>query len=515
MKLNITAALIFFASFTSIVHAQELKQPKPNWYNLDLKNDGMFGISMDIAYNVLLRGKKARSVIVAVIDDGLDVSHEDLKNVVWKNPKEIPGNGKDDDKNGYTDDINGWNFLGSAKESFEFDNDLIVIALRNYKLKFGDKDSTMISRKDLPAYRDYIKKQKQLDLKVKETKQQVNSYQKFLEDINSISNNIGKANPDKEDFVHFKPADSAQAKAKRVILNILQKENNFKAFLERTKEQLAEKKNDLQYHLNINYDPRSKYASEFSSARGRFYGNGNLFGNVTPAHGTHVAGVVGAERNNKIGINGVADCVQIMGIRAIPDGYGLDKDEANAIRYAVDNGANVINMSFGLSTATDRKAVLSAIKYALSKDVLFVQAAGNSHENLDTAGLYPDRANKADQKFIKSFIKVGASGFSDDDQLVVEFSNFGKKSVDVFAPGLMINSTVPPNGYEPHSGTSMAAPVVAGMAAVIRAYYPKLKAWQVKEIIIKSVIKRTSLQDLCVTGGIVNAFDALKLAANY
>lgn len=509
------AFLLLATNSTIILNAQIPQKPKPNWYNLDLKDDGMFGISMEKAYTQILRGKTAVPVIVAVIDDGLDVRHEDLKNAIWTNMKEIPENGIDDDKNGYIDDVNGWNFLGSSKESFEFDNELIVIELRRYQAKFGDKDSTAIAQRDLPEFRDYIKKQKVLNTKIQEARQYVASYENFLKDITTISKKLNKEYPGRDDFVKFVPADSALSKARRLIIQILDKDPDFKGYVQRTQAQLQERKNALQYHLNLDYDPRAKYATEFTEDKGRFYGNNNLFGNVPPGHGTHVAGVVGAQRNNHTGINGVADHVKIMGIRAIPDGYGLDKDEANAIRYAVDNGAKIINMSFGLSTATDRKAVLSAINYALSKDVLFVQAAGNSHENLDTARLYPDRRKHADQKFISSFIKVGASGFIDDTQLAVTFSNYGKHSVDVFAPGLQINSTVPTNLYEAHSGTSMAAPVVAGLAAVIREYYPKLKARQVKDIIMRSVEKRVALSELCITGGVVNAYNALQLAETY
>lgn len=515
MRRNFMSAVLVLVSSIAFAQQGQQHQPAANWYNLDLKADGMFGISMDKSYAELLKGRKASPVIVAVIDGGMDITHEDLKNVVWTNLKEIPGNGKDDDKNGYTDDVHGWNFLGSSKESFEYDNEQIAIDVRNYRARFGDKDSTKIAKKDLPDYRTYIAKREELETKLKKLNQEIGNTLRFFSDVNAVLKKMGNDNPSLEDFEKFVPSNDAEAKAQQFMIAVLKKNPDFKGFMKQSGEQLESKQHDVQYHLNTAYDPRAKYADEFAPGKKWFYGNGNVYGAVPPAHGTHVAGIVGAERNNNIGINGVADKVQIMPLRAIPDGHASGRDEASAIRYAADNGAKVINMSFGLNKAQNKEMVEEAVKYALSKDVLFIQAAGNGHDSLDSGTGYPDRKTKIDQKFVDSFLKVGASGFTDDEQLVVPFSNYGKQSVDVFAPGLGINSTIPGNLYEAHSGTSMAAPVVAGMAAVIREYYPKLTAPQVKEIIMKSVVKRDVLKDLCVSSGIVNAYDALKLAATY
>jgi subtilisin family serine protease len=515
MKRNLLTAATLCIATISLAQHQTPTTPKPNWYNLDLEDDGQFGISIDKSYQELLKGKKSSPVIVAVIDGGLDVTHEDLKNVVWLNPKEIPGNGVDDDKNGYVDDIHGWNFLGSSKESFEYDNDLIVMEVRRLMARFGDKDSTQVPKKELADYRKYLSKKIELEGNVARLQQEIENTNRFLTDINAVLARLGKENPTLDDFNKFVPANPSEQKAQQFIIPVLKNNPDLKSYLEQSKAQLTEKQHDVDYHLNLEYDPRKKYAEEFSALRGRFYGNGNVYGAVPPEHGTHVAGILAAQRDNGIGINGVAAAVKVMAVRAIPDGYGLDKDQANAIRYAVDNGAKVINMSFGLSTATDRKIVEEAVNYALAKDVLFIQAAGNGHDNLDSGTGYPNRQSSVDQKFVDAFIKVGASGFTDDAQLVVPFSNYGKQSVDVFAPGLGINSTLPGNRYEAHSGTSMAAPVVAGLAAVIRAYFPKLKAKQVKEVIMHSVIQRDVLKNLCVSSGIVNAYRAIKLASTY
>jgi subtilisin family serine protease len=515
MKRKIIMALIVFSINLALAQVPQTFQTKANWYNLDLNKDSVFGISMERAYTELLNGKKPTPVIVAVIDGGLDINHQDLKNVLWTNPREIAGNGKDDDQNGYVDDIHGWNFLGSSKEDFEYDNDLIVLQLRKYRSAFGDKDSTGIAKKDLPEYRIYVAKREELRDKLEKANQNIASLSQLSEDVNAILKKINKTDPGIEDFKNFVPSNDAERKAQYFMVGVLKKNPDLKTYMERISAQLKDNQIDVQYHLNMDYDPRARYAKEFRTSGGRTYGNPNVSGNVPPSHGTNVAGIIGAERNNSIGINGVADAVQIMAIRAIPDGYGQDRDQANAIRYAADNGAKIINMSFGLSVALDREMVKEAVNYALAKNILFIQAAGNGHDNLDLTPSYPNRQSNADQQFVDAFIKVGASGYHDDNELAVSFSNYGKQSVDVFAPGFGINSTIPGNKYEAHSGTSMAGPVVAGLAAVIREYYPKLSAKQVKEIITKSVIRRAPLQELSVTGGVVNAYEALKLAATY
>ncbi|MET1055804.1 MAG: S8 family serine peptidase [Pedobacter sp.] len=515
MKNYLIAILVMLITEMTVAQPNQSRQLKPNWYNLDLEADSVFGISIEKAYGQLLSIKKATPVVVAVIDGGLDINHEDLKNVIWTNVKEIPGNHKDDDSNGYADDVHGWNFLGSGKEDFEYDNDLIVVQLRKYNRMFGDMDSTLIAKKDLPEYRIYIAKREELKSKLDKANQNIASLKQFLEDVNAILKKINKDKPDIEDFKNFVPTNDAERKAQYFMVGVLKKNPDLEGYMDRVKTQLKDNEIDVQYHLNFDYEPRAKYAGEFAESSGKSYGNPNVSGNVPPSHGTHVAGIIAGQRNNNIGIDGVADKVQIMAIRAIPDGYGLDRDQANAIRYAADNGAKVINMSFGLSVALDRQLVKDAVNYALSKDILFIQAAGNGHDNLDLSTSYPNRQTTEDQNFVNSFIKVGASAYSDDDKLAVSFSNYGKQSVDVFAPGLGINSTIPGNKYEAHSGTSMAGPVVTGLAAVIREYYPKLSAPQVKEIIMKSVIKRNALKDLSVSGGVVNAYDALKLASTY
>ena len=515
MKTNIIISLALSTLFTTHINAQPQNQLKPNWYNLDLKSDGVFGISINKAYQELLKNKNSTKVTVAVIDGGLDITHEDLKNVIWKNLKEISGNGKDDDKNGYIDDVNGWNFLGSAKESYEYDNDEIVRDIRKYNKKFSQMDSAVIDQKELPDYRLYQSKKNELKSKLDKINAEIYSSTVFLKDVDAIQKKIGKDSLNANDFKNFIPSNEAEVRAQNFMVQVLKRNSDYRSFMAETRARLEDNQIRLNYRLNLNYDPRAKYASEYALARGKFYGNNNVYGPVPPAHGTHSAGIIGAERNNNIGIDGVANNVAIMPIRAIPVGNGLERDQANAILYAADNGAKVINLSFIFSISSDHKELRAAINYALSKDIIFIQAAGNAHEDLDLISVFPNVNDAKDQSINNAFIKVGASGYINNKDLVVPFSNYGKQNVDVFAPGLDIYSTIPGNKYENHSGTSMAGPVVAGLAAVIRAYYPKLTAQQVKRIIVGSVIKTDFLTEKCSSEGVVNAYRAIELADSY
>jgi subtilisin family serine protease len=289
-------------------------------------------------------------------------------------------------------------------------------------------------------------------------------------------------------------------------------------------------RDELAYHYNIAYDPRSIVGDDYNDASQRYYGNADVTG-PDALHGTHVAGIVAAVRHNGIGIDGIADDVQIMVLRVVPDGDERDKDVANGIRYAADHGAKVINMSFGKGWPKNKTAVDEAVKYAMSKDVLLIHAAGNDGKDLDdsTNANFPNPYYADGSGVAQAWITVGASGPDDDSTLVANFSNYGKKNVDVFAPGVQIYSSIPGSKYTYESGTSMASPVVTGLAALIREYYPKLKAVEVKQIIMQSVVKpshtvmvgrgaaqkKVSLSDISVSGGVVNAYQALQAAATF
>ncbi|MHA4893732.1 S8 family peptidase [Pedobacter sp. PWIIR3] len=437
-------ALLAMQLSVSVQAQQQVKVPN-GWHLLDQSKDGFNGISLNRAYADLLKGKSSKTVTVAVIDSGVDTLHEDLKSVLWRNVKEIAGNGKDDDKNGYTDDAYGWNFLG-GKDGKNVTND----SEEYQRLYFKFKNQTIVEPKDTAVWR-------------------------------KVQNLM-----------------AAKAKTSKVPLDTPPKDF----------------RNDV---VKDNY-------FDFSD---RYYGNPDVMADFS-FHGTHCSGIIGAKRDNGVGIDGVADNVKIMMIRTVPNGDEHDKDIALAIRYAVDNGAKVISMSFGKPFSPEKKWVDEAVRYAEKKGVLLVHAAGNDHKNIDVEDNFPNPIYLKNGKQAKNVITVGASGDPGLGGLTASFSNYGKKMVDVFAPGVRIYSTIPGgNTYGNASGTSMAAPVVAGLAALILEYYPKLKPAEVKDIIVKSCVapiakvkkpgtaEEVSLADLCVSGGIVNAYEAIKLASTY
>ncbi|SDM13391.1 S8 family peptidase [Pedobacter antarcticus] len=505
-------------------------QQNNNWQNQDLKQDTVFGISTEKAYKELLKGKKAVPVIVGVLDGGVETTHEDLKSVIWTNKKEVAGNVKDDDKNGYIDDVHGWNFLGSAKGSVDHETLELTRILRRDSAKFDKQTAQTVKAEDLPAFEAYQKAKTDFDKQKDEAENAVANISALKGVLDEMVKKMGKDNPDQADFKNVQTQTGMEDRLKGIMVSQLEN-TTYKDFYEsQIKKGLDHYQKQLAYNLNMNYDPRPELVGDnYADSKERFYGNNDVAG-PDASHGTHVSGIIAADRTNNLGIKGVADHVQIMGVRSVPDGDERDKDVANAIRYAVENGAKVLNMSFGKAYSWDKKAVDDAVKYAMSKDVLIIQAAGNDNKNLDVEKSFPDRRYEGGG-IADAYIVVGASGPKDDKTLKASFSNYGKTTVDVFAPGVQIYSTVPGSKYEAYNGTSMASPVVAGLASLIRSYYPKLKAAQVKEIIMKTVTKVNHdveisgeegeeakvvpFAELSISGGIVNAYEALKLAASY
>ena len=500
---------------------------KANWQNLDLKTDSVFGISTEKAYKELLKGKKSVPVIVAVLDGGVDFNHEDLKSVMWLNKKEMDGNGIDDDKNGYIDDIHGWNFLGGKNGSIEHETLELTRLVRRDQKRFAGLTAATVAEKDKAAYEAFVQNRNKMEQELITAKSNYAGVAGFKNALDPVIKKIGKENPTLQDVQNFQPEGERESRVKSALLDIL-KTYDFKTFYnEQIVEGVTYYSNQINYNYNVDYDPRSIVNDDPENSRERSYGNKDVKG-PDALHGSHVAGIIGADRNNTLGIKGVADNIRIMAVRNTPNGDERDKDVANAIRYAVDNGAKVINMSFGKAYSWDKSIVDEAVKYAVSKDVLLVQAAGNENKDIDAEPNFPSR-KYLDGRIAEGYLTVGASGPLNDETLKASFSNFGKTSVDVFAPGVAIYSTTPENSYKEEDGTSMAAPVVSGLAALIRSYYPKLSAVQVKDIILKSVVKidhnitnldganpaSIPFSSLCATGGIVIAYNALKLAASY
>jgi subtilisin family serine protease len=514
-----------------------VKDVPKGWHMLDQQKDGFYGIGVEKAYQSLLKDKKAKQlVVVAVIDSGIDTTHEDLKPILWKNPKEVPGNGMDDDQNGYVDDIYGWNFLG-GKDGRNVTKDSYEAARVYYKFKpkYGKSglDQATLTTEEKEENALYQKAKSQIESQAKEAGMYVLFLKNIVEKLPSSDSILRKAMGKEiftgDELMAFKPGNNDESRAKNALMSLFQQtqqmENTNKVLIDGVTEFYNGEKSKIEAAEKEPFDYRGSVVKDnYEDPNDRFYGNNDVMA-TTSMHGTHVAGIIAASRSNNLGMNGVADNVRIMMLRAVPDGDEHDKDIANAIRYAVDNGAWVINMSFGKSFSPEKKWVDDAVKYAESKGVLLVHAAGNDGKNIDENDNFPTpRYGNNPETRASNWITVGASGPTSKD-LVASFSNYGK-DVDVFSPGVEIYSTLPGGDqYGNQQGTSMASPVTAGIAALILSYYPELSAKQIKYVIEKSVTPVSTvkvskpgsedevmLSDISRTGGIVNAYEAIKLA---
>ncbi|MBO0330875.1 S8 family peptidase [[Muricauda] lutisoli] len=487
---------------------------KKHWGHLDLIADTIPGMSVDKAYNEIIRNKKGKTVVVAVLDSGMDLNHEDLNGVLWTNSDEIPNNGKDDDGNGYVDDVHGYNFLGeSYNEQLEY--------VRMLRLNIGDASERAEARL-------------LLDKEYPEAVQNKQQYEQIFQVVKGadelVRNELGKEDYTKEDLLSIEPKTAQMEQSVAVLTQMFTYGDSIPDVLDELEEGIKYFSEQANYNLNKDFNGRAPVGDDPYDITDVPYGNGNPKNMVeSESHGTHVAGIIAAKRNNGIGVDGVANNVEIMSIRAVPNGDEYDKDIALGIRYAVDNGASIINCSFGKSFSPKAEWVYDAIKYAASKDVLIVHAAGNDGEDLENPENrnYPNDDMESDQEFVDNMLTVGALSSSYGSEMVASFSNYGKQRVDVFAPGAEIYSTMPNSEYEFQGGTSMAAPAVAGVAALIRSYHPDLSASQVKNIIMQSGLrttrsvivagdetKSTTFDKISKSGKMVNAYNALILANN-
>ena len=523
----------------STLFAQKDEVPK-GWHMLDKTTSGFYGLSVDKAYDFVKAKKlKSKTVIVAVIDSGIDTTHEDLKAVLWKNPKEIPGNGIDDDKNGYIDDVYGWNFLGGRDgRSVEQDSYEAARVYHKFKSKFDGKeiDIATLNKEDAAEYEMWKRSQKEI---VGDTKSGTlellflkRAYTSALKSDSILRKAMGKDKYTGKELGDFTPTEADAKKAKTALYGLMAGNDAMETTNQEFLEGFGDYVSGEEKKADAGNTPPKDYRGDivkdnYNDFSDKFYGNPDVMASTKGAlHGTHVSGIIAASRKNGVGMDGIADNVRIMTLRAVPDGDEHDKDIALAIRYAADNGAKVINMSFGKSFSPEKQWVDDAVKYAESKGVLLVHAAGNDAKNLDTSYNFPTPVFQADGKRAPNWITVGASGDPKAGGLTASFSNYGKKEVDVFAPGVKIYSTVPGgNTYQNLQGTSMASPVVAGLAAFLLEYYPALSPAQVKMVIEKSSQKpgdkvrnpetgdMVSLSDLSRAGGVINAYEAIKLAS--
>lgn len=506
-----------------------LKEAPNNWYQLDRAATGYYGISLDKAYE-FLNGKPNHQVVVAVIDSGVDTLQPDLKPILWHNPGEIPGNGIDDDKNGYIDDVYGWNFIG-GKDGKNVHQDSYEAARVYWRLKDKfdkeDIDTTSMDAAQKAEYAVFLRAKNDVTQGINPA--QLIQMQRILPVLEKgdsvIAKDLGKTEFTGADLKSYTSENQDAKIATAIYLNMAKANDNYNISNTEILQYIRGQVRKGEAASTPPEDFRNNIVKDDpNNINDRYYGNNDVMAG-TPSHGTHCSGIIAAVRDNGIGMNGIANNVRIMMVRAVPDGDEHDKDIANAIRYAADNGAEVISMSFGKSFSPQKNWVDDAVKYAQSKGVLLVHAAGNDAKNIDSTQNFPNPVYRDNSGTASDYITVGASGDSTNGGFTASFSNYGQKSVDVFAPGVNIYSTLPNDKFGNYSGTSMATPVVAGVAALILEYYPDLSAQQVKYAITHSVTPITdkvklpgtddsvNLADISVTGGEVNAYNALKLAS--
>ncbi len=533
---KVLIAAAFLASF-SFAFAQDKMQDNDlkTWYHKDFSTTNVYGVNTDNAYKFLeSKGLKPRTVVVGVLDSGVEVDHPGLINNMWKNPNEIPNNGIDDDKNGYVDDIYGWNFIGGKTADVDADNLEVTRMVKKYQPIFEGTDSAKnkANQAKMPEeYAIYQKSKKLYDEKGSEAKQYYHYFSGFNNAIPSIIKTLNGKKLTKENLAAIKPASQEDSRNLQILNSLVQDAGNVGKTPKEVEELLRKEiegalkhyESQAIKHYNLDFDPRAEIVGDnYDNYNEKHYGN-NHYEGPDASHGTHVSGIIAGLPHGNETQYGVAHKVaKIMTVRAVPDGDERDKDVANAIRYAVDNGAKILNMSFGKAVSPGKKHVWDAMKYAEKKGVLLVKAAGNENQNIGENEYFPTNFMKqSDEKpFVSNMIVVGAST-NNSQNLRARFSNYNGKMVDVFAPGQEIYSTVPDAKYEYLQGTSMASPVVAGAAAVLWAYMPSLTPQQIKEALVKTVNKSTvnanvdssaNFDQISVAGGVIDLYKAAQYA---
>jgi cell wall-associated protease len=516
-----------------------------DWFIRDPQTDLVQGLSVEKTYSSLLKDKPSKTVLVAVIDSGIDTDHEDLKGIIWVNEDEIPGNGIDDDKNGYADDVHGWNFIGGKNGDVNDDTNELTREYKRLKEKYENADEKKIPKKSRAEYELWKSVKQKYERDSKHNAEQYTQFKQQLETYTGVYGTLTFCdsilrhrlkidNITKATLEQINAGNDTLAFAKATLLRIFDNIDEgtdlnsfiiaFRGDLVYLQEAVDHFKATVDYTYNLDYDSRKIVGDNYADQNEKYYGNNNVAGG-RPMHGTHVAGVIGADRKNDVGIKGIADNVKIMAIRVVPpSGDERDKDIANAIYYAVDNGAQIINMSFGKAYSPYKEVVEKATKYAESKGVLLIHAAGNDGDDNDSDPNFPNKFYK-DKSEAKNWLEIGASGWGADNNLVASFSNYGKNTVDFFAPGVQIYSPEPGNKYTDVDGTSFASPATAGVAAMLLSYFPSLSTRQVRDILRQSTRKfddlkvtkpgtadKVNFNQLSNTGGVVNAYEAVKLA---
>lgn len=511
-------SIIFILGLTIGSQAFGQKQPDKHWYHAAPTKKNM-GISLDKAYASEAAKLPSKTIVVAVIDGGVDIAHPDLKDVIWHNKGEIPFNNIDDDRNGYVDDTVGWNFIGGKDgRMVQYDHLEKVRLYLKYKEQFKNVSAEEVNNS--PEYAAYQSLKTEVETTIESSKENYTNYTELKATLEGYAKMTGKEQPTGKEIKALNVSANEVKKRDRIAMLVgLWGYSKLHDELDRA---LHGMEAQVKYQYNVDYNPREIVGDNYNDPHEIGYGNNNVAG-PDASHGSHVAGIIAASRGNGIGLDGVADNVKIMAIRVVPDGDERDKDVANGIRYAVDNGANIINMSFGKGYKWDKDVVNEAVLYAQDHNVLLVHAAGNSSQDNDVTPNYPNDSLGGGM-VANNWIEVGASQPL-KKKLATDFSNYGQHNVDVFAPGQSIYSTIPGNDYAYFDGTSMASPVCAGVCALVWSRNPSLTAKDVKMIMEASVniytskvvlpgTKKTKVAfpTLSNTGGLINAERALNMA---
>lgn len=528
-----------FVLLLSVIGYSAIAQAPQNWFHQDPSNSEWFGVSTEEAY-AKLGDRKSETVVVAVIDSGIDVEHEDLVGNIWINHDEIPGNGIDDDNNGYVDDVHGWNFIGGKDGNVDADTYEATRIYGAKKYKYEKANRADLSSAEQKEYDLFKRVEEEVMSKLDRANDRLGAIaeneNRMMGAIDAMALALGDNPINLENVNAIEASDEMLVMGKEVFTSLLSDGGEIESIDDIKKivtGEMAGAKNYYQgqvdHAYNTEFNPRTIVGDNYADSSEKYYGNNDVEG-PDALHGTHVGGIIGAVRNNGVGMNGVANNVRLMSVRTVPNGDERDKDVANAIRYAVDNGASIINMSFGKGFSWDKKVVDDAVKYAAKNDVLLVHAAGNSSQNNDNTDNFPNDEFDKGGMFCKkspTWIEVGALNFAQGENFPAPFSNYGKAQVDLFAPGMAIYATLPDNEYANLQGTSMASPVVAGVATILRSYFPELSAKQIKTILESSVTPindtvyipgskddKIPFSSLSATGGVVNAKAAVEMAMN-
>ena len=527
---KILIAACFMTSFVSFAQqAETALDPMQDknlmtWYHQDFGSSTVYGVNTQNAYQYLeSKNLKIKPVIVGVLDSGVEVDHPGLIKNMWKNVNEVPNNGKDDDGNGYIDDVYGWNFSGGKNGDIDTDNMEVTRVVKKYQSIFEGPNSTQNKANQAKMPEEFVMYMKSKEIFTKksvEAKQNYETYKRIQEVIPSMIAMLHGQNLTQEVMGAIKPTTPEESMALSVLGQVSRDPSiTGKSPAEVQKFLEAQMKEALDYYepqalkqYNLEYDSRASIVGDhYDDYAEKNYGN-NHYEGPDAKHGTHVAGIIaGLPQGTEVQYGVGYKTAKIMTVRAVPNGDERDKDVANAIHYAVDNGAKILNMSFGKPVSPGKEVVWDAFKYAESKGVLLIKAAGNDNEDIAENVYYPTNfKNVADAKpFINNMIVVGAST-NDNEFLRASFSNYNHKMVNVFAPGDKIYSTVPDGKYEYLQGTSMASPVVAGAASVLLAYMPNLTPAQLIESLVKTSNKSTV--NAMISSNTNNRFDMVSEA---